>query len=50
MWFHFQLVIRALVVVAGVVVDALAASKIAQDIQLLRYEWNNDGYGTYSFA
>lgn len=51
--FHLQLMLCAFVAVAGVVVDALAAPKIAQDaqeVQLLRYVSNNDGLGIYNFA
>ncbi|KAJ8732699.1 hypothetical protein PYW07_015298 [Mythimna separata] len=48
-----SLVLCAFVAAAGVVVNALATPQIvqkAEDVKLLRYESNNDGLGTYSFA
>lgn len=43
---YFQLLLCALVAVVGVV---LAAPQYDQDVQLLRYDLNNDGLGYYSF-
>ncbi|KAJ8732703.1 hypothetical protein PYW07_015302 [Mythimna separata] len=44
------LVLCMFVAAADVVVNALTTSKETQDVKLLRYESNNDGLGTYSFA
>ena len=44
--FYFQLVLCAFVAVAGVV---LAAPQYDQDVQILRYDSDNDGLGAYSF-
>lgn len=44
--FEFQLVLCALVAVVGVV---LAAPQNAEDIQLLRFDSDNDGLGNYNF-
>ncbi|KAJ8732702.1 hypothetical protein PYW07_015301 [Mythimna separata] len=44
------LVLCVFVAAADVVVNALATSKETQDVKLLRYDFKNDGLGTYSFV
>ncbi|KAJ8732076.1 hypothetical protein PYW08_014806 [Mythimna loreyi] len=48
-----SLVLCTFVLAAGVVVNALAVPKTVektQDVQLLRFESDNDGLGNYNFA